>query len=196
MIETGDKIYAIIWTVIILVALLGRSKAEYLKGAKTAFIWFVIIMAVFTAYTYWQDFKGSKFYTALVPGSALIKEDGTMEFTRAEDEHFHILAKVNGVNVRFLVDTGAADISLTQQDAKRIGFNLNDLKYNKLYSTANGTTRGASVKLKNIEIGDYQTGEFYASVNEGELRTSLLGMSFLNRMKSYKVEGDKLILQP
>lgn len=196
MIDTGDKIYAVVWSAIIISALLSRGRGQFKRGAKMALGWLVIIAVVFGGVVYWPELKNSKFYNSLVAGSAAVNEDGSMEFSRADDGHFHINALVNGVSVEFMVDTGAADIVLTREDAKRVGFYESELVFNKIFTTANGRTRAASVKLKNLEIGKYQSGEIYASVNEGELDVSLLGMSFLDRMRSFRVEGDWLILTP
>jgi len=196
MMEPTEIVYAAVTGIAVLALILGRSKAQYAHGAKMALWWIVILGLTFSVVVYWPEVQNSKLYTSLVGGSAKVHEDGSMEFTRGDDGHFHINAKVNGVSVEFMVDTGAADIVLTKKDAERAGFYANELEFNKLYTTANGKTRGASVKLKNLEVGNYQTGEIYASVNEGELDTSLLGMRFLDKMRQFRIEGDRLVIQP
>ena len=194
--QAVNIVYAVITIIAVLFLLSRYSRAHYAKGVRMAALWLAILALVFAGVVYWGDFKNTKFYNSLVSGSAAMKSDGSLEFSRGSDGHFHIYAKVNGQSVEFMVDTGASDIVLTKSDAKKLGFYPSELRFTKIYSTANGLSRGASVKLRNLEIGSYQTGEIYASVNEGELDTSLLGMSFLNKMKSYKIEGDKLIIQP
>jgi aspartyl protease family protein len=143
---------------------------------------------------YWEDFKNSKFYAGMVAGEGAKSSDGSVAYMRADDGHFHINAEVEGVRVKFMVDTGASSIVLNQADARRIGVDVENLSYDRVYRTANGTTRGASVMLKNMIIGGQVLNNIPASVNKGELDSSLLGMTFLDRLRSYKIEGDSLIL--
>lgn len=160
------------------------------------FVWVIIILVVALGYVYWPNVQNSKFYASIVPGSPVLNENGEMEFIKAENGHFFIDAEVNGKLVHFMVDTGASDISLNQSDAKKLGIDVNALNYNKLYSTANGMTRGASVKISYLKVGSFELHDLYVSVNEGKLDGSLLGMQFLDKFKSYRVEGNKLVLRP
>lgn len=191
-----DLVYGALALVAIFSIMARKGRAQWKKGFVMAALWLVVLALVFTGVVYWPEVKNSKLYASLDAGSQVTNADGSMEFYRASDGHFHITAKINDQNIEFLVDTGAASITLTQKDAAKAGFYPGELNYNKLYSTANGYTRGAAVELKNLEIGKYQTGPIAASVNEGQLEMSLLGMVFLDKMKSYKIEGDKLVLIP
>jgi len=110
--------------------------------------------------------------------------------------HFRVAARVNGVPVRFLVDTGASDVILTQRDAERLGYDLSALRFTRVYATANGAVSGAPIRLADVRIGDLVVSGVRASVSGGELASSLLGMSYLRRLRSYTVEGDWLILRP
>jgi len=98
--------------------------------------------------------------------------------------------------VRFLVDTGASDVVLSPADAERLGFDPARLRFSKFYRTANGTVRGAPVRLSEMKIGPIRVTDVRASVNEADMNRSLLGMSFLNRLSGYAVEGGRLILKP
>jgi aspartyl protease family protein len=109
--------------------------------------------------------------------------------------HFLIEARVNGVPVDFLVDTGASDIVLTLADAERLGLQPETLRFTQRFATANGEVRGAPVVLREIRIGQFSLFDMPASVNEAPLRVSLLGMSFLERLHGYGVEDGRLILR-
>jgi clan AA aspartic protease (TIGR02281 family) len=108
--------------------------------------------------------------------------------------HFVVDAVVNGSPVTFLVDTGASDIVLTQADARRLGFVPGSLDFSEKYQTANGAVRGAPVRLRELRIGGFSLYNLKASVNEGPLPVSLLGMSFLEQLRGYQVEDGRLIL--
>jgi aspartyl protease family protein len=86
-------------------------------------------------------------------------------------------------------------VAITAEDAKAIGINLATLEYTKEYSTANGVTRAAPIMLSSIKIGPAVMTEVKAHVNEGNLDVSLLGMSVISRFKSFKIDGDLLILE-
>jgi aspartyl protease family protein len=107
----------------------------------------------------------------------------------------HVLldAAVNGSPVHFLVDTGATFVALTPGDAAAAGFSRNDLVFNVRTSTANGVGRAASVKLREIRLGQFSVYDVPAYVMEN-LGTSLLGQSFLTRLDSYEMRDGVLTL--
>lgn len=173
-----------------------RSKAEWGRGFRMALIWATLFTVAYSIAVYKDDLKNTRFYTGLVTGEPRITSEGAMEFMRSAGGHFYINAVVNGRPIEFMVDTGASDIVLTKRDAKAVGFDVENLDYTSAYRTANGMTFGAPVVLDMLEIGNYHAGSLPASVNQGELDHSLLGMRFLDTMKSYTIEGDKLVLYP
>ncbi|MDE0994022.1 MAG: TIGR02281 family clan AA aspartic protease, partial [Rhodospirillales bacterium] len=95
-----------------------------------------------------------------------------------------------------LIDTGASDVVLSPLDAKRLGFNLERLRYSKIYRTANGSVKGAPVILGQITIGSIQLLNVPASVNGADMNRSLLGMRFLNQLSRFEISGNQLILTP
>lgn len=107
--------------------------------------------------------------------------------------HFTTVGVVNGVSLRFLVDTGATSVVLSSADARRAGVNyLSGTR--RLTQTANGVVPVYSVKLDSLRIGDITLNNVDASVIEGDkLPIALLGMSFLNRMEM-KRDGTTLTL--
>jgi aspartyl protease family protein len=94
------------------------------------------------------------------------------------------------------VDTGASAVALSYEDASRIGLKPRNLKYDVKVSTANGEGRAARVMLREVEIGSVRVQNVEGLVlQEGALRGTLLGMSFLGRLRSFKIEDGKLILK-
>ena len=93
-----------------------------------------------------------------------------------------------------MVDTGASDMVINQNDARRIGIDLSRLKFNRAYQTANGTSYGAGVRLKEVKFGDLVFQDIPASVNSADMGISLLGMSFLRNFSKYEFTRDQLIL--
>lgn len=107
--------------------------------------------------------------------------------------HFTTVGVVNGVSLRFLVDTGATSVVLSSADARRAGVNyLSGPR--RLTQTANGVVPVYAVKLDSLRVGDITVNNVDASVIEGDrLPIGLLGMSFLNRMEM-KRDGTTLTL--
>jgi len=107
--------------------------------------------------------------------------------------HFYVDGQLNARSVRFVVDTGATLISIPASEARRLS-----IDYQKgqkaLMRTANGNATGYLVKLDTVSVGGVTIYGVDAVVMEGNgLTSTLLGMSFLNRM-NMKREGDIMTL--
>ena len=111
------------------------------------------------------------------------------------DGHYWADANVDGAHVRFMVDTGASTVALTERDARRIGLNPDDLVYNWTIRTAGGEVKGASVLLESIKIGRVEVQQVEAMVLRDGLNQSLLGMTFLSELESYEFRRANLILR-
>jgi len=159
------------------------------QAAQHAMIWMLISAGLVIAYGFKDQLR-----LQLLPGQMVHIDEDTVALTRREDGHFHIIALVNNVDVEFMVDTGASDIVLSTRDAERIGLKPDTLNYTQRAMTANGTVRGAPVKIASFEFAGVEDHNVRATVNEGDLRLSLLGMSYLSRFSLIAIEGDRLIL--
>ena len=112
-----------------------------------------------------------------------------------ENGHFRVDAEVDGTRIRFLVDTGASDVVLSENDARRLGFNLASLNFNRTYATATGMVWGAPVRLREVRVGPIRIANVAGSVTTGLVGESLLGMSFLERLESFEISGGTLTLR-
>lgn len=109
--------------------------------------------------------------------------------------HFFLEAQVNGADVRFLVDTGASTVMLTNADARRVGYAPGRLDFRARIRTANGEIAAAPVMIERIRLGRLELENIRATVTDAPLDVSLLGMSFLKRLASYEVREEGLILR-
>ena len=107
--------------------------------------------------------------------------------------HVAITALVNGAPVRFLVDTGASRVTLTRDDARAAGIGRDELVFSQRSQTANGLAREAPITLREIRIEQLLIDNVPAAVNEN-LNVSLLGMSFLKRLKSFEMREGALTI--
>ena len=120
---------------------------------------------------------------------------GVIELPREANGHYYLTAQINGVQIRFVVDTGATGIVLSQSDATRAGLSPDQLAYIHTANTANGTVRIAPVVLETFDVDGLQDQNLRAYVNEGELEGSLLGMSYLRRYEKIIITRDILRLE-
>jgi aspartyl protease family protein len=194
--EKFNLIYLCILIAIFSSSIIARLANRPVKFLQDASAWLAIIFVLILGYSYRYEFSGVKerFMGELSPSRANINKDGSITFRVAQDRHYHILAKVNGVPVEFMLDTGASDVVISRKVAKHIGIDVDELEFTKIYYTANGTVKGAPIKLDTIEIGDMRITNVRASVNDSDLDTPLLGMSFLEKLQGYEVRDGVLKL--
>jgi aspartyl protease family protein len=131
----------------------------------------------------------------LLPTRARTLDGGSVAVRRAEDGHFWIDAIVDDRTIRFLVDTGASDVVLSRDDAVRLGIPFESLRFARVFSTANGLTRGAAIELRQIRLGSISFDHVSAWVNEGEMAHSLLGMRLLEQLSSVEIKNDTLSIK-
>jgi len=199
--ETADWVQVVKLGLILTVAassLLFIRRLPLGETLRNIGIWAVIAGVLAVGYAYRDDFAGigNRLSGELLPSRPVETGDGAVVLRAGAGGHFVVTAEVDGRPVDFLVDTGASDIVLSPADAERLGFRLDQLTFNRQYSTANGIGRGASVRLGSLAVGPIVFNDVPASVNEAPMGDSLLGMSFLRRLGSYEVRGDRLILRP
>jgi aspartyl protease family protein len=115
---------------------------------------------------------------------------------KASDGHYWAEGRVNGRTVRFLVDTGATEVALTPQDARRLGYDPATLTYGDKVLTAGGQIRAASIRLASLTVAGARLENVDALVIEKGLDTSLLGMTYLGRLSRFEATPAALVLQP
>jgi len=113
---------------------------------------------------------------------------------RAADGHFYAQLVMNNTPVTFLVDTGASEVVLSKDDARRIGLNPDSLAFFGSASTANGTVSTAPAVVEEVRFERVEDYNMRVSVNGGELHESLLGMSYLNRFSSIELRDGTMQL--
>jgi aspartyl protease family protein len=198
--ETGDfasLVYKIALLIFIGGAVLALFRERIAEAFQAAMFWVVIGLLLAVGYTYRHDLRdvADRVLSELMPGRALSR-GGTVEIARGNRGEFQIVAEINGARISTVYDTGASAVVLTQEAAKAAGLPLDFLNFSVPVETANGRTRAAPVTLDRIRVGGIEERQVPALIAQpGQLRMSLLGMSFLDRLKSSEVRGDRLVLR-
>jgi aspartyl protease family protein len=179
-------------------AVLVLFRERLSQALEAALFWVLIGFVLVFAYTYRSDLRavGERVMAELMPGRAALRSDHSVEIVRGRGGDFQVAAQVNGTRVAMALDTGASAVVLTHDAAKAAGLPLEMLNYTVQVDTANGRARAASVTLDRLAVGGIVERSIPALIAQpGQLRTSLLGMSFLNRLESWEVRGDKLMMR-
>jgi aspartyl protease family protein len=118
-----------------------------------------------------------------------------VQIARGQGGEFTLQARINGVSTPMVVDTGATLVVLTQETARAAGLPLELLTYNVDLETAGGHTKAARLTLDRLAIGNLVERSVPALVvPHGQMKTNLLGMSFLDRLERWEVRPDRLVL--
>ena len=120
----------------------------------------------------------------------------TVQIPRGQGGEFAVHVRINGVATPMVIDTGATAVVLTYETAKAIGLPLELLEYDVDVETAGGHTKAARLTLDRLAIGKLVERSVPALVvPHGQMKSNLLGMSFLDRLESWEVRADQLVLR-
>jgi len=168
---------------------------ERLSAALEAILfWAVIGLLLVVGYSYRFELRdvADRVIAELVPGH-VAGRGRNVEVVRGHSGEFALTAHINGARIPMVLDTGASSVVLTQEAAKAAGLPLEVLTYTVNVDTANGRMRAAAVTLDRLAVGGLTERAVPALVAQpSHLKINLLGMSFLNRLQSWEVRGDKL----
>jgi len=187
----------VVFVVFIGASVLVLFRESFSKALRATLFWVVIALFLAGGYTYRFELKdlSNRILAELVPGRAFT-QGRVVQIARGSGGDFGISTDVNGARIPMVLDTGASAVVLTHDAAKAAGLPLEVLSYTVNVDTANGRTRAASVTLDRIGVGGVVERSVPALIAQpGQLKTSLLGMSFLNRLESWEVRGDRLIMR-
>ena len=187
--EIGRLIYLGLLGSVLVVYLILANRNTLGVVARGAVLWGLIFLGVVAGYGLWQGVRDD-----VLPRQTLSVGGGAIAVPRSPDGHYYLTLNLNGTDVRFIVDTGATDVVLTQADAARIGIDPDSLRFTGIARTANGTVRTAPVRLDVVRLEGFTDRGIGAFVNEGALDTSLLGMGYLERFDRIEIQRDRLIL--
>jgi aspartyl protease family protein len=198
--SSGD-FSALAYGIALLVFLGGTAltlfRERFAQALTALLLWAAVALLLIVGYSYRFELHEvtERIMAELVPGR-VISHGRTVEVARAVSGDFDVSAQINGARVAMVLDTGASSVVLTREDAKAAGLPLEVLAYTVPIDTANGRARAASVRLDRVAVGGLVERSIEALVAQpGQLKMSLLGMSFLNRLQSWEVRGDRLFLR-
>jgi aspartyl protease family protein len=198
--ETGDfasLVYRVALLVFIGGTVIVMFRHRFAAALEAALFWLLLALVLAVGYTYRLELRAvaERVLAELAPGRANSR-GRVVEIARANTGDFAIITEVNGARISMVLDTGASAVVLTLVAARAAGLPIEVLNYTVNVDTANGRTRAAPVTLDRVAVGTLVERSVPALIAQpGQLRTSLLGLTFLNRLESWEVRGDRLVMR-
>ena len=194
--DTARLIAAGLMIALVASSLFGRQ-LKFGETLRMALAWCAIFALAFVAFLFRDEARAVwSRVQAEVGGGGTAQVSGSVTRIRmSEDGHFNVRAKVNGQKVDFLIDSGATTTGLSA-DAARLANVVADSRIDIPVDTANGTVMVATARIGLLEVGNIRQTDARTIIGKSFGDTNVLGMSFLSQLKSWKVEGRTLTLEP
>ena len=163
------------------------------KMLKMVLAWVAIFGVGFIIFSFRSEFMSVGQRLRAEATGASISDGQAVRIPMAEDGHFWVDATINGRPLRFVIDSGATvtTVSVASARAARIPIGTERTVVN----TANGPAQAIKGYAGRLEVGSITRSDFPIDINEHD-DTNLLGMNFLSSLRSWRVEGNYLVLQP
>ncbi|MEP3264465.1 MAG: TIGR02281 family clan AA aspartic protease [Hyphomicrobiales bacterium] len=168
---------------------------KFSKVLRDIGIWLLAGLLLIGGYTFKDDLKPiwQRITASLNPGQPVSLDDNRVQIARGKSGDFIVKAVINAQDIDFLFDTGANAVVLTYDDAIRAGFTPDRLNFSVSVDTANGRTTAAPIRIGSIQIGSIVRKNIRGLIaNKQDLKSSLLGMTFMNELTGFSVTGDTL----
>lgn len=195
--QSADVLWYVLVSVLVISALVSR-RFSLRSALGMALGWIAIFILVLILFTYRGEFGtvATKVRTEL-SGEADQQIDGDSLIIRmSEDGHFWANGEINGASARFLIDSGATITALSEDSASQAGLMIDNDGPGLAMQTANGTVRARRSSVTQLAVGPIRTSDLPVVVAANFGDTNVLGMNFLSRLKSWRVENGEMILEP
>lgn len=190
--EDSPYIFYYILLIVLVASSLIGMRLPLKKAAKMILAWVAIFGIIFILVAFRGEFGGigQRLY-AEATGSEIVAGE-TVRIPMSDDGHFWVTARVNGQEVRFMVDSGASVTTLSKNEAQAAGIPTTFRRV--MVNTANGQAWVTKSQADTLQVGPIERSDFSVDINETE-DVNLLGMNFLSSLESWRVEGRFLVLQ-
>ena len=182
-----------------LFSVMRRFRGQFGRAFLSAAAWLAILLGLVGVYSFRyeaQDF-GERILSELLPGRVSPGGSASEAVIRKRlNGHFVVDVDIGGQRAPFLFDTGASSVVLRAEDAARLGIDVAKLAFTIPVSTANGATLCAEANVPRLSVGAISVRNVRILIaRAGALQENLLGMSFLEKLASYTVENNRLVLR-
>jgi aspartyl protease family protein len=192
---TNDLMLGGVYLLIAIMLVLGSLMARREPAAKLfsmALAWVAIFAAGFVLFTF-RDNLGwvAQRLKAEAVGTP-VEQGRETRIPKAIDCHFWVNAKLNGRDVKFLVDSGATTTTIDRNTANAAGVQVSSRR-DLFVRTGNGIVRVASGRADELDIGGIRRNNVALEVADND-DLNVLGMNYLSSLSRWGVEGRWLVL--
>jgi aspartyl protease family protein len=125
-----------------------------------------------------------------------VVDGDTVRLKPRGDGHYWARVTINGVPRRMLIDTGATMTALSEDTAQRAGIHERAELLPVILQTANGDVAARTGSIKRLKLGGIEARNLKVVISASFGDTDVLGMNFLSRLGSWRVEKGTLVLEP
>ena len=185
-------IYYIVAAVFVASSLIGM-RLPIGKALKMVLAWVAIFGVAFVIFSFRSEFSALGQRLRAEATGTPIAAGKAVRIPIGEDGHYWAWVKLNGHDVRFMVDSGASVTTVSRATAKAAGMPIGTEK--TIVNTANGRAWMVKGSADSLEVGTIRKADFPVDINDQD-DVDLLGMNFLASLSSWGVEGNYLVLRP
>lgn len=190
--QAPQALYLLLLLVLVGSSLIGM-RLPIARAAKMLLAWVAIFALAFALFAFRDDFSTLGQRLKAEATGEPIETGEEIRIPISEDGHYWITGRINGVSVRFLVDSGASLTTMSQATARITGVALTDRMMR--VETANGTVAMRRGYADSFQVGPIERRGFAVNVNSRD-GPNVLGMNFLSSLDGWRVEGNYLVLRP
>lgn len=211
----GPRLAYILLLIVLVVSSLALRRSQIGFALKSLLAWAAIGLVIVIGYSYreeltsvWYRVAGELDTSRATPVEPRrsardddrdrdrdVGEGRGLAIRQSSDGHYYVSARINGSDIRLLVDTGATLTVLSKRQAERAGIFPSPGDYTANVRTASGIAKAAPVRLRDFEIGEARLHDVPALVMDTPADTSVLGIGTLQKFKSYEVRNGVLTLR-
>ena len=186
-------VYILMAVMLVLGGLMARRE-PLARTLTMGLAWTSIFAAGFVLFTFRDDYGGVWQRLRSEATGTPVQVGRTVRIPMALDGHFWVTARINGHDVKFLVDSGATMTTIGTETARDAGVAVNRGR-DQMVRTGNGMVRVGSGYADTVAIGTIVRKGMALHIAQDE-DLNVLGMNFLSSLQRWGVEGRWLVLQP
>lgn len=193
----ADMLWIVLASTLVISALLAR-RVSFRGALGMALGWIAIFAAILVLFTYSGNLPDVAVRVQEeVTGAADQRTEGeSLHVRMAPDGHFWVNGEINGTDARFLIDSGATITAISDDVARRASLNIDESGPGVVMQTANGTVLARRASIAGLTIGPVRTSDLPVIVSDRFDGVNVLGMNFLSRLRSWRVENGEMVLEP
>ena len=187
-----------IGALVLVASALFSYRVGFGQMVRAALSWVAIFAIFIVIFSYQSELAGvwNKVTGELTGANEQQVVGHTLRLRQSADGHYWADAEVNGKPVRFLIDSGATTTAMTLNTAREADVSIDEGGFPVRLNTANGIVEAQRGTIQSLRVGPMIAMDMPVVVADAFGGANVLGMNFLSAMKSWRVEGMEMILEP